>query len=301
MIVRALSRVFILCLVAFGLSCFLRFDGGVQRRRLTEDVAISSAEHKEENTTKSSPSASATEPTVKLQASNKLKSLTVDLVPGEVLANFVGGQSKKEQDDASNVKREKPCKKGTKRTYVVWANGWKCMRDPKYDDTSKAPSSEASKKSKVRAKGSTASGTTANNKVVQQPTTPPPPPPPPPPRQEQNGLLNTLRKFVPLSQEGVCLARHRGGMNGTVVKVDSYSSRVDASSSSELAKDAACCARCARHVKCEFWVRDSSDSSSKCWLMRDFSGFNLHANRRSSFNSAWAEKVRFQLTESFCI
>ena len=161
------------------------------------------------------------------------------------------------------------------------------MHDPKSEGTTEGASSIASK-SKTHAKEPIATRTTANDNGVK------PPPPTIPPRLEQNGLLNALRKFVPLTQEGVCLARHRGGMNGTVVKVDSYStSRVDTSSGSDVAKDTSCCARCARHLKCEFWVRDSSDGSSKCWLMRDFSGFNLHVNRRSSFNSAWAEKVCF--------
>ena len=290
MIVRALSRVSILCLVVFGALCFIRFDGGVQRRRLLAGVKDSSAERKEENTTKSPPSSSAIAPPVDIQTNTNSKGITVDLVPGEVPASLVGVPTKTERDDVSNIKREKPCKKGTKRSYVAWANGWKCMHDPKYNDVSEAASNKNSK-NKVHAKQSTATLTTANGKATK-----PFPTPSQSPRQEQNGLLNALRKFVPLSQEGVCLARHRGGMNGTVVKVDSYSSgRVDASSSSELAKDAACCARCARHLKCEFWVRDSSDTSSKCWLMRDFSGFNLHANRRSSFNSAWAENVRFQI------
>lgn len=34
--------------------------------------------------------------------------------------------------------------------------------------------------------------------------------------------------------------------------------------------DASCCAMCAKHRGCEFWVRDTTGSAS-CWLMRGFS------------------------------
>ena len=106
MIVRALSRVFVLFLVVFGALCVLRFDGIEQRRRLSEGATVSTAEHRAETTTKSSSLVPAPKPVVAIQASNDLKGTAVDLVPGEVPLSSFGGQPTNEREDA-NVKLEK--------------------------------------------------------------------------------------------------------------------------------------------------------------------------------------------------
>lgn len=107
-------------------------------------------------------------------------------------------------------------------------------------------------------------------------------------------LKAALMKFVPQNAEGICVARHAGGMEGVKVKEVKY--EVKAAKGvvvAEPLKDASCCAACSRHPACEFWVRETTGSS--CWLMKDFSGLLVDSTRRSSFSGSWAAKKRHQL------
>jgi hypothetical protein len=107
-------------------------------------------------------------------------------------------------------------------------------------------------------------------------------------------LKAALMKFVPKNAEGICVARHAGGMEGVKVKEVKY--EVKAAKGvvvTEPLKDASCCAACSRHPACEFWVRETTGSS--CWLMKDFSGLLVDSTRRSAFSGAWAAKKRHQL------
>ena len=53
-------------------------------------------------------------------------------------------------------------------------------------------------------------------------------------------------QFVPYTREGGCIARHSGGMDGVLVKADSYRS---ARGATEIDKDASCCVLCAKNPK----------------------------------------------------
>ena len=101
-------------------------------------------------------------------------------------------------------------------------------------------------------------------------------------------LRLTLAKFVPKNVEDICVARHTGSMDGTLIKRISY-----AQTETEILRDDNCCSFCARNSECEFWVRDMVGDS--CWLMKDFRGFNNEPGRRSSFSASWASQKRQSL------
>jgi hypothetical protein len=105
-------------------------------------------------------------------------------------------------------------------------------------------------------------------------------------------LKAALAKFVPQNAEGLCVARHAGGMEGVLLKEVTYDAK-GAAAATEPLKDASCCAACAKVPACEFWVRDTGGPS--CWLMKGFRGLLVEPNRRSAFSGAWATKKRLEL------